>query len=89
MKEAIEAKLLGYFHPLTGGEDGQGWPFGGDIFFSRVYQRVLVPGVQRIESVVIELDGNAAPVCTDLPVCDGVLVYSTGHEVTVSYAFDA
>ena len=60
VKEAIEAKLLGYFHPLTGGEDGQGWPFGGDIFFSRVYQRVLVPGVQRIESVVIELDGNAA-----------------------------
>ena len=38
---AVQAALLDYFHPLHGGDDGQGWPFGGTIFFSRVYQQIL------------------------------------------------
>lgn len=90
VKEAIEASLLTYFHPLVGGENGQGWPFGGDIFFSQVYQRVLlVPGVQRIEQLVILVDDDEVPVCQDVTVPEGVLLYSTGHpEVQVSYAFE-
>lgn len=87
VKSAIDQALLDYFHPLKGGEDGLGWPFGGDIFFSRVYQRVTVPGVQRIERLVIEVDGNPAPDCTNVPICDGVLLYSTEHDVRVNYAF--
>jgi hypothetical protein len=30
-----------YFHPLVGGDDGTGWPFGGTIYFSRVFQILL------------------------------------------------
>ena len=77
--------LTDYFHPLRGGEQGQGWPFGGDIFYSRVYGRASVPGVQRIERLLIALDGTSAPECSNLPVCDGVLLYSDGHDVTVTY----
>ena len=60
VNERIEKTLLDYFHPLKGGEDGLGWPFGGTIFYSRVYQRVFtVPGVQSIQRLVIVLDGEA------------------------------
>ena len=89
VKEKIEQALLDYFHPLKGGEDKQGWPFGGNIFFSRVYQQVFsVTGVERVESVIIELDGEEAPECRDVPIDDGILVYSTEHEVTVNYSFE-
>ena len=54
VNEGIDQTLLEYFHPLTGGDDGQGWPFGGTIFFSRVNQRVFtVTGVQSITRLVI------------------------------------
>lgn len=89
VKEAIEAKLLEYFHPLEGGEEGQGWPFGGNVFFSRVYQRVFsVPGVERISALVITVDGEEAPECRDVDVEDGILLFSTAHEIQVGYAFE-
>ena len=89
VKTAIQQALLGYFHPLTGGEDGAGWPFGGDVYYSRVYGRATVTGVQSIERLVIALDGIEAPECRNVPLCDGELAYSVEHEVNVSYASDS
>jgi predicted phage baseplate assembly protein len=89
VKQAIDAALLAYFHPLTGGEDGTGWPFGGSIYYSRVYGKMSVPGVQSIDQLVISLDGDAAPACTNIPICPGVLLYSTSHNVTVNYGTGA
>jgi hypothetical protein len=84
--DAVDA-MVTYFHPLRGGEDGTGWPFGGSIFFSRVFQRLLqVPGVDRVESVVILLDGVGNPTCQDVPLPNGVLLYSDAHTIDVSYA---
>jgi|SRR5262245_31172080 len=88
VKTNIQEALLSYFHPLIGGEDGQGWPFGGDIFYSRVYGRATVDGVQSIQRLVISLDGIEAPECTNLALCDGELAYSVEHVVNVTYAFD-
>lgn len=88
VKIAIEDGLKTYFHPLTGGEDKMGWPFGGDIFYSRVFNRVSVAGVQRIERMEIELEGTTADPCTNVPLCDGMLLYSTEHSVTVNYSFE-
>jgi len=86
VRQAVEETLLTYFHPLRGGEDGRGWPFGGDIFFSRVFHRVQVTaGVERVEQVVLIVDGDVAPVCTDIAVPDGVLLTSVAHEVRVRY----
>ena len=88
-KEGIEQTLLEYFHPLKGGDDGQGWPFGGSIFFSRVNHRVFtVTGVQSIKRLVIVLDGEEMPECTDVPIAEGALLYSTQHDVQVQYSFD-
>jgi predicted phage baseplate assembly protein len=89
VKEAVHEALITYFHPLRGGDNGLGWPFGGDIFFSRVYQRMQdVAGVERIERVIITLDGESAEECKDVPIPDGALLFSTTHDVEVHYAFE-
>ncbi len=85
---AVNAALLKYLHPLTGGDDGLGWPFGGPIYFSALFQQIFSqPGVQRVESVVINLDGTAYPPCQDVSIKSGALVFSTDHQVQVNYSF--
>jgi predicted phage baseplate assembly protein len=89
VKQSIETVLLDYFHPLKGGEDRQGWPFGGTIFYSRVYQHVFtVPGVQSITTLDVVLDGESYH-GVDVPLQDGALVYSMQHDIQVQYRFDA
>lgn len=82
----IKQALLTYFHPLTGGDDGEGWPFGGSIYYSRIFQQILsVPGVSRIQSLTFTLAGVPYAACTDASIPAGALVYSTEHTVTVDY----
>jgi predicted phage baseplate assembly protein len=89
VKQQIETALLNYFHPLKGGENNDGWPFGGRIAFSQVYQRVFtVEGVQSIEKLVLSIDGNEIPECKDVPIPEGMLLFSTKHDVTVNYSFE-
>jgi predicted phage baseplate assembly protein len=89
VKTGIERSLLDYFHPLKGGENGEGWPFGGNIFYSRVYQRIFtVPGVARIESLAISLDGEVTPECKDVAIPDEQLVYSLEHDIQINYSFE-
>lgn len=86
VKKAIQQALVDYFHPLRGGEDGQGWPFGGDIYYSRVYQRVLIPGVDRIETLEIWVDDKKQKECEDVPIEGTALTYSIDHhEIEVDY----
>jgi hypothetical protein len=70
------AALLAYFHPLHGGEDGAGWPFGGDIYRGNVFDLLLGrSGVARVPDLKITLQGVAADECADvLPVADGTLI---------------
>ena len=41
-KELVEARvkerLRAFLHPLTGGVDGRGWPFGRDVVISEIYR---------------------------------------------------
>lgn len=90
VQREVEQALLTYFHPLRGGEDGMGWPFGGTISFSRTFQRVFsVPGVSSVNRVVITVDGVAAPECQDVPLAPDALASSRAHHVTVGYARSA
>ncbi len=85
---AVTNALLKYLHPLTGGDDGLGWPFGGPIYYSALFQQIFsTPGVQRVESAIIKLDGTAYPPCQDVAIKAGALVYSTDHQVQVNYSF--
>jgi hypothetical protein len=74
----VTARLLDYFHPLRGGEDGRGWPFGRDIFLGAVYRQVLgVPGVRHVRCLeVVAGQPLEADDCDDVvPVPDGSLVF--------------
>lgn len=83
---AVDDTLLRYFHPLRGGDDGTGWPFGGSIKFSRVFQQVFtVADVESIDFLIVSVDGEAAPECRDVPIRDGALLYSVAHDISVGY----
>lgn len=54
VKNAIAARLSQYFHPLTGGEEQTGWPFGRDAYYSELVREIMVlPGVLRVESMAL------------------------------------
>lgn len=89
VKKGVVQTLKDYFHPLKGGEDGLGWPFGGTIYYSRVNQRIFtIKGVESIRSMVIVLDGERAPECTDVTINEAALVYSTDPQIQVRYSFE-
>ena len=89
VKKGVEQRLKDYFHPLKGGEDGHGWPFGGTIYFSRVNQRIFtVVGVESIRQMVIVLDGEEVPECTDVTINNAALLYSTDPQIQVRYSFE-
>lgn len=50
-REALEA-LYRYFHPIRGGPQSSGWPFGRPVIIGEVYSVLqAVPGVEFIEEV--------------------------------------
>jgi hypothetical protein len=44
-----------------------------------------VPGVQRVDELLIEFDGEQQPFCHDVPIEPGALAYSTAHDVVTIY----
>ena len=57
-RQAIED----YFHPLIGGAQRQGWPFGRSVYPSEVYELLdNIPGVDFVEQVTLN-DGEGAVV---------------------------
>ncbi len=89
VQKSIVDKLTQYFHPLTGGDDQQGWPFGQSIYFSKIYRVVLdIAGVDRFQDQpVIYLDDQPQPLCTDVPIGISELLYSGQHDIQVGYIF--
>jgi predicted phage baseplate assembly protein len=88
--EHVTTTLLMYFHPLKGGEDGSGWPFGGTIYYSKIYQRVSnQPGVSSIATLRITVDGIEQVPCTDVAIVRNALATSTTHSVIASYPVES
>lgn len=91
IKQQALLMLQRWFHPLIGGDDatletaGSGWPFGGDIYHSALVQRLLLPGVRRINDVLIRIDGQEQPACTDVELAGTVLLSSGAHQLQVVY----
>ena len=55
---AAGTALDGYLHPLTGGDAGTGWPFGGPLGHVALVRRLLsVPGVLAVPQLTMALDG--------------------------------
>jgi predicted phage baseplate assembly protein len=89
VQRELTERLLKYFHPLIGGDDGTGWEFGRSIFFSETYRQILtMDGVLRITSDALTtyLDGVAQDHCADIPLAPDELVWSSEHRIEVRYA---
>jgi len=79
---AARERLQRYLHALVGGADGHGWPFGGTVFFSRVFEQLLgVPGVARVDELRLGIDGGDKVACTDVPIGPGELLVSGTHRI--------
>jgi predicted phage baseplate assembly protein len=81
---AVLQALDGYFHPLTGGEAGDGWPFGGTIRYVPLLRRILrIPGVSAVPRLNVTLDGIRKAACTDVPIAAYALLWPATHQVFV------
>jgi predicted phage baseplate assembly protein len=85
---AVEDAVRAYLHPLGGGRDGLGWPFGEPIRYGELYRRVLIDGVERVPELVISLESIERPQCQDVPIPTGALVRVDSVTVAVRSAED-
>jgi hypothetical protein len=54
VKAVIVKQLQRFFHPLKGGDDGRGWPFGRAVYLSEIYQQIdQVTGVDYVTDVTV------------------------------------
>jgi Baseplate J-like protein len=59
VRDTIGERLQQFFHPLTGGAQGNGWPIGRNVYKSELYQLIeSVPGVDHVNRIVLNGDPN-------------------------------
>lgn len=52
LRNQVVDKLETFLHPLKGGSDGAGWPFGRGIYVSELYQLLeAIPGVDYVPDI--------------------------------------
>ena len=52
VRTAASQALKAYFHPLTGGPDKKGWPFGRSVYVSEIYDLLdRLPGVDYVTAI--------------------------------------
>ncbi|GAA1865389.1 hypothetical protein GCM10009715_10680 [Paeniglutamicibacter psychrophenolicus] len=72
--EELYAALLDFLHPLRGGPEHTGWPFGYDILLGDVYDVMLaVPGVHRVRNLSLVLAGTEPTAPDVIPLAPGHL----------------
>jgi predicted phage baseplate assembly protein len=68
--------VRGYLDPLSGGESGAGWPFGGALRHAALVRRLLaVDGVLAVSQLSLTVDGVRLPPCTDHAIGPHTLVW--------------
>jgi predicted phage baseplate assembly protein len=86
VKRELSENLSKFLHPLEGGQDGKGWSFGGDIYYSDVYKVILrTNGIERVETVEIYKDDIKQETCKNVGIPGNCLLYSDKHELDVHY----
>ncbi|WP_052063656.1 putative baseplate assembly protein [Nitrincola sp. A-D6] len=73
--DAARLALVNWLHPIRGGAEGKGWPFGTDIYHADLYSVLLaVPGIKRVSRLHLEHDFVAGGSPADVvPVPEGLL----------------
>ena len=83
VERAATEALYRLLHPLHGGDDGEGWPFGTDVQVGDVYAVLQrVSGVARVESLTLHLSDDQEVERIEVPAHG--LPLSLGHLVALS-----
>jgi hypothetical protein len=78
VRDRVRAALARFLHPLTGGPDGRGWPFGRGVHVSDVAALLeSIAGVDYVARLALTVDGipggDVIPIATDRIVAAGAL----------------
>ena len=86
LQELATTALFRYYHPIEGGPDGTGWPFGRPVLIgevSSVLQRV--PGVELVEDAMLfgtnSITGRREQNVPRIDLPANALVFSYDHQV--------
>jgi predicted phage baseplate assembly protein len=84
--ENVIATLINYLHPITGGADGNGWPFGAPLLYTPLVLFLVsqVPGVVAIPSLTLVIDGQRLAPCSDFAIEEDSLFWSLEHTIVPS-----
>ena len=91
LQEEALAALYEYFHPITGGPDGTGWPFGRPISVGEVYSVLqAIRGTEVVEDARLfgadPVTGQRGQQTQRLELEPRALVFSYEHQVLVGGA---
>lgn len=82
--QAARDALKHFFHPLSGGPAGNGWPVGRGVYRSEVLALLAsLPGVSHVTNVALQQDDGIASDCGNVDICAHGLVVSGTHDITV------
>jgi len=80
VRDRITERLQQFFHPLTGGEQGLGWPMGRNVYKSELFQLLeAVAGVDHVNTIAI----NGASDRNALELTDNELPYLEAITITL------
>jgi predicted phage baseplate assembly protein len=85
-QQAVEDQLYRYIHPISGGTDKEGWPFGRDLFVSELYSQIqVVPDVEYVEELLVypvnPVSGVRGEATQSLSLSSAALLCSHLHEI--------
>jgi predicted phage baseplate assembly protein len=83
LRGALAAALNEFLHPVRGGPDRTGWPFGRDVYRAEILQVIdQVPGVDHVLSLDLIVAGGE-PQCGNVCLGPTYLVTPGPHEIEV------
>jgi predicted phage baseplate assembly protein len=88
VREQALARLHSYFNPLTGGPDGDGWPWGRPVQAGEAYAALQeIPGVDMVEEIRVfganPVTGERGQAATRIDIGPGTLMFSYEHQIRV------
>lgn len=88
LRDECMAALYAYFQPVSGGPEGEGWPFGRPVHVGEVYSVLQrLSGVEIIEDARLfaadPLTGERGQAVARLPIDEHALVFSYEHQLLV------
>ena len=76
VEQELRDRLNKYFHPLSGGRDGNGWPFGRSVSVFELFHLIeAVDAIEYVESIVMNGDSTVKEIMiNDLPELEALAI---------------